>query len=264
MNPFEGSAEFYDDLYESKDYTAEAGHVDGLIKKYLPGAKSVLDLGCGTGRHAIKFAERGYSVVGVDRSPEMIARARGHRKQLPSQLRDRVSFEQGDIRRLQLGRQFDAVVALFHVISYQISNCDLLAAFTTAKMHLRENSVFVFDCWYGPGVLTDPPAVRVKRAQQGLGRLIRIAEPSMRINENLADIRYCFFVTGEAQQCSEFDELHTMRYFFAPELSLALKMTGFHLVTLAEWMTGREPDASTWNISVIAQAVAQTSVQRLM
>jgi hypothetical protein len=53
---------------------------------------------------------------------------------------------------------------------------------------------------------------------------------------------------GELCRCEEFDEMHTMRYFFAPELSLSLQITGFDIVVLAEWMTGREPDRRTWNV----------------
>jgi SAM-dependent methyltransferase len=253
VTAFERSAEFYDHLYKSKDYAAEADYVDALIQRHLPGAQSLLDLGCGTGRHAIKFTEKGYGVVGVDRSPEMIAKARGHREQLPPHLRERLTLEHHDIRDFRLGRQFDAVVALFHVISYQISNDDVLSAFTTARTHLRENGVFIFDCWYGPGVLTDPPVVRVKRLQQGLCRLLRIAEPRIRINEDLVDIRYDFVVTGRPEECSEFEEMHTMRYFFAPELSLVLQTTRFNLLALAEWMTGREPDKRTWNVSVVVR-----------
>src|SRR5438445_3704818 len=108
LNAFERSANFYDHLYEGKDYAAEADYVDALIQRYLPAAQSLLDLGCGTGRHAIKFTEKGYSVVGVDRSPEMIAKAHGHRKKLPLHVRERLTLERGDIRDLRLDRHFDA------------------------------------------------------------------------------------------------------------------------------------------------------------
>jgi SAM-dependent methyltransferase len=253
LTPFGRSAEFYDDLYEGKDYTAESDYVEAIIQRYLPGSQSLLDLGCGTGRHAIKFAEKGYDIVGVDLSPEMIAKARGHREKLRPHFRERLTFERGDIRDLRLGRQFDAVVALFHVISYQTSNDDLIAAFTTARSHLRDNGVFIFDCWYGPGVLTDPPVVRVKRLQRGFSRLLRIAEPAMRINEDLVDIHYGFVINGPREECSEFEEIHTMRYFFAPGLALALETTSLKLVALAEWMSGREPDSDTWHVSAVAQ-----------
>jgi SAM-dependent methyltransferase len=204
LNPFERSADFYDDLYESKDYPAEANYVDGLIQKHLPEAQSVLDLGCGTGRHAIKFVEKGYSVVGVDRSPEMIAKAQCQREQLLPHIRERVTFEQGDIRDLRLGRQFDAVVALFHVMSYQVSNDDLIAAFTTTKTHLRKHGVFIFDCWFGPGVFADPPAVRTKTLYSGSNRLTRFAEPVMLVNDNAVEVNYRFELTHESsRRCSE-------------------------------------------------------------
>jgi len=254
LTAFERSADFYDDLYEDKDYAAEADYVDLLIQQHSPGSRSLLDLGCGTGRHAIKFAEKGYSVLGVDRSPGMIAKARDHRQQLSQLIRERLTFEQYDLRDLQLDRQFDAVAALFHVVSYQNSNDDLIATFRSAKTHLKPAGLFMFDCWYAPGVLTDPPIVRVKRLLRGSSRLIRIAEPTMRFNENLVDIRYGFITTRASDGNAEFEEIHTMRYFSAPELSLALQITGFDVLAFREWLTGREPNKGTWNVSVVARA----------
>jgi SAM-dependent methyltransferase len=254
---FRESAHYYDSIYADKNYAAEVDYVDRLIQRFAPGAHSVLDLGCGTGRHAFEFAERGYAVLGVDRSSNMLKRAQEQKALLPSHLRDRLAFEHDDIRGLRLARRFDCVLALFHVVSYQNSNEDVLATFITAKTHVRRDGVFVFDCWYGPGVLIDPPVARVKRLQQGAHQLLRIAEPAMQINANLVDVRYRFVVEGgPLEQSSEFHETHTMRYFFGPELALALQMTGFKLVDLTEWMTNREPDRRTWSISVVAQSTA--------
>jgi SAM-dependent methyltransferase len=253
---FEESARYYDRFYADKNYAAEVEYVDQLIQQHAPGARALLDLGCGTGRHAIEFAERGYTILGIDRSGDMLARAQDQKAQLPSRVRSRLAYHHDDIRALRLDRRFDCVVALFHVVSYQTSNEDLIATLTTAKTHIQMDGVFVFDCWYGPGVLTDPPGVRLKRLQQGPSRLLRIAEPVLHFNQNLVDVRYSFIVAGGPGECSEFHETHTMRYYFAPELSLALEMTGFKLVALAEWMTGREPDNRTWSVLVIAQSVA--------
>jgi SAM-dependent methyltransferase len=255
LNPFERSADFYDDLYESKDYAAEADYVDSLIQQYSSRAQSLLDLGCGTGRHAIEFAEKGYTVVGVDRSSEMIMRAQGHREELLPHIRERVAFEQCDIRDLRLGRRFDVVVSLFHVVSYQISNDDLIAAFTTATTHMQTNSLFIFDCWYGPGVLTDPPAVRTKSFCSGSSRLTRFAEPVMRINENAVEVNYRFVRTDKMScRSSEFDEKHVMRYFFVPELALALQSVRLEPLAVNEWMRQHEPSRATWSIAVVAKS----------
>jgi SAM-dependent methyltransferase len=254
LNPFERSAEFYDELYEEKNYTAEADYVDGLIQKNLPGPKILLDLGCGTGRHAIKFAEKGYNVVGVDRSPEMIAKAHARQEQAPPHIRKRLTFKQGDIRDIRLGRQLDVVVALFHVISYQISNADFIAAFTTARAHLRQNGIFIFDCWYGPGVLSDLPVARTKTLYNGLRRLTRFAQPVMRVNENVVEVNYSFeLADAPSHTCSEFHEKHVMRYFFVPELFLALETVGLKPLLVTEWMSQREPGLATWSVAVVAK-----------
>jgi SAM-dependent methyltransferase len=257
LSPFERSAEFYDELYEEKNYAAEADYVDGLIRAHWPAARSLLDLGCGTGCHAIHFVERGYSVVGVDRSADMIAKAESRREQLPRRLRERVAFDKGDIRSLRLGRRFDAVAALFHVVSYQISNDDLLAALATARTHLQPNGVFVFDCWYGPGVLSDPPAARTKHVCRRSQRLTRIAEPVMQVNDNVVEVNYRFVLDNEAAHVAEaFSETHRMRYFFVPELLLALQIASLEPVTVSEWMSVDAPGCGTWSLSVVARQVS--------
>src|SRR5207248_11417549 len=63
-------AEAYDTLYRDKDYSAECDAIEHVFRLYGIGpVRRVLDLGCGTGGHAVPLAERGYEVVGVDRSP---------------------------------------------------------------------------------------------------------------------------------------------------------------------------------------------------
>ena len=60
------------------------------------------------------------------------------------------SFERGDIRFIRLADKFDAATALFHVISYQTTNEDLLAAFHTARAHLGEKGLFIFETEEAP------------------------------------------------------------------------------------------------------------------
>jgi len=67
----------YDALYRDKDYDGEVALVERLFREHGVGeVSSVLDLGCGTGSHAIRLAARGYEVVGVERSEAMLEVAR--------------------------------------------------------------------------------------------------------------------------------------------------------------------------------------------
>lgn len=250
MTVFGAYSRYYNLLYADKDYAGETDYVHGLIQKYHPEAKSILDLGCGTGRHDLLLAEKGYEVTGVDMSEEMLAAARSR----PSSHNSRLSFVQGDIRTVRRNLVFDAVVSLFHVFSYQITNADLVAAFATAKTHLKPGGIFIFDCWYGPAVLTDRPAVRVKRLEDEDVSVTRIAEPVMHPNENLVDVNYQISIrektTGSVQ---EIRETHRMRYLFRPEVERFLEESGFCLIEASEWMTEKPPGFDTWGVCFVAR-----------
>lgn len=134
MAVFGAYSRYYDLLYRDKDYAGEAAYVRSLIERTKPGARTLLDLGCGTGRHDALLAELGYSVTGVDRSSEMLEVARASAAKLGPEKAPR--FEQGDVRTVRLGKTFDVVVSLFHVVSYMTTNADLKQAFRTAREHL--------------------------------------------------------------------------------------------------------------------------------
>jgi len=246
MMAFRHYARYYNLLYADKDYAAEAGFVHGLLQKYAPGARSILELGCGTGGHAIELAAQGYELHGVDLSAQMLAMAQ---EKLAAAPQGRLSFEQADIRTLRLKRKFDTVVALFHVLSYQTTADDLAATFATARAHLNPGGVLLCDFWYGPAVLAERPEVRVKRMQDGIISVTRIAEPVLHTNLNVVDVHYQVFVQDqESGQIEEFHETHRMRYLFRPEIEALHEAAGFTHLECAAWLTGREPGCDTWGV----------------
>ena len=133
-----------------------------------------------------------------------------------------LDFSVHDIRSYQAGEAHDVVVSLFHVMSYQVANADVEAAMRTAAQALRPGGLFVFDCWYGPGVLAEPPHVRIFRASEPGTEVLRISEPTHLPNENRVDVRYEIIVGSGGEEC-RLHELHSMRYFFWPELEMFLR-----------------------------------------
>ena len=254
MSVFRHYARYYDLLYGDKDYAGEAEYVHGLIQRHVPGARSILDLGCGTGAHAALLAESGYEVHGVDRSADMLQRAEARRGELPSAAAARLSFRQVDVRTFQAGRTYEAVVSLFHVMSYQTTNEDLTAAFATAAGHLKPNGIFLFDCWYGPAVLADQPVVRVKHMQDETISVTRIAEPLLYPDENRVDVRYHVFIRDRKNgRVEELQETHSVRYLFTPETEQLLGLADMELIGSEEWMTGREAGFESWYVCFAAR-----------
>lgn len=241
MSVFAAYSQYYDLLYRDKDYAAEARYVHELIARYRPGARSVLDLGCGTGRHAALLAEHGYDLTGVDFSEEMLRVAR---ETAPG-----LKFVHGDVRSLRLGKTFDVVASLFHVMSYQTTNADLRAALATIREHLAPGGMFVFDCWYGPAVLTSRPETRIKRLEDANIQVTRLAEPVLYPNENLVDVNYQVLIRDKhGPALEELRETHKMRYLFVPEVQLLLDSEGLRLEAVKAFMSDEEPGFDTWGV----------------
>jgi SAM-dependent methyltransferase len=254
MSVFDGYARYYDLLYRDKDYAGEARHVHDIIQRHASGARSILELGCGTATHAIHLAAMGYAIHGVDRSHEMLAAATNGIQKAGPETASLIRLTEGDIRQVRLNDRFDVVIALFHVISYLPTNDDLKAAFKTAQTHLKPGGIFLFDCWYGPAVLSNPPVVRVKRMEDDETSVVRIAEPVMHPNENLVDVSYHVFIREKSLgQFEVLQETHRMRYLFKPEVEILLGNCGFRLAEFCEWMVGKDPGFSTWNVYFVAK-----------
>lgn len=243
---FDDYARYYDLLYKEKDYAGEAAYIHALIQKYKPGAKTILNLGCGTGKHDACLEQLGYQISGVDLSDTMLVEA--HKRAISGKL----EFFKGDVRAVDLGKKFDIVVSLFHVMSYQTTDDDILAAFRTAERHLVSGGIFIFDFWHGQGVLNDPPVIRVKHLEDETVRIVRIAEPVLKKDQNVVDVNYQILTLDKrSDQWSELHETHSMRYFFLPGIEQYLSDTGFSLKNASEWMSNK-PLSSGWYGLVVA------------
>ncbi|HNR86834.1 MAG TPA: class I SAM-dependent methyltransferase [Spirochaetota bacterium] len=243
---FKDYSRYYDLLYRDKDYGAEAGYIDTLIRRYANGpVRRVLDIGCGTGVHASLLAARGYEVDGVDLSTDMIAIAR-------TRGRDNLRFHVGDAVAFRLGWTFDVVVSLFHVVNYQTTNEGLAEYFENIIRHLEPGGTFIFDFWYGPAVLTQRPETRVKRLSDEHLGITRIAESDLLVNENRVNVNYEIQVenrkTGERHVIRE---THPVRYLFLPEVLHYVGQAGGRILRTEEWLTGQEPGTSSWGVCAI-------------
>jgi SAM-dependent methyltransferase len=260
VSAFNAYAKYYDLLYRDKDYQAEAIYVHEIIQRHAPGARSILDLGCGTGAHAAQFAELGYQVYGLDSSEWMLKAASDRLASLAPRTALRLQFSKGDIRNFRVGQQFDVVTALFHVISYQVTNEDLSMTLANAADHLDPGGILLFDCWYGPAVLSEPPSVRVKRLKDSSTSVVRISQPVVHANEHVVEVNYEMMVTDLAsRQVEEICETHRLRYLFLPEIERALQSVGFVCDVHVEWRTGAPLSSSTWYALIVARRIGEES-----
>jgi SAM-dependent methyltransferase len=251
----------YDSFYHDKDYEAECDLIEEAFRRYGDGpVRTILDLGCGTGSHAFSLARRGYQVTGVDRSPGMLAAARQKAASQPTGAADYLpTFLESDLRNLDLGKQFDAVLMMFAVLSYQLTNADVLAALATVRRHTRAGGLFIADIWYGPAVLAQRPGDRVKVISTPQGQIIRAATGSLDVYRHLCEVGYHLWRLENDRLVRETRESHQMRYFFPQELILFLNLEKLRLLNISAFKNlDQAPGEDTWNILVIAKFNAAT------
>lgn len=252
MEIFQDYAMYYNAFYQDKNYPAEARQVDSLLRKYGNEVKTLINFGCGTGKHDVELTHLGYNCTGIDMSKEMI-----HLAKCNAELENKdIVFCAADVRTYDPIIKYDAVVSLFHVMSYQVNNEDILAAFHSARKCLNIDGIFLFDAWYGPGVLSDKPSVRVKEVKNEQYRMIRVANPVMHDQTNVVDVSYDVFVINtKTNQTKEIRETHRMRYFFRPELEAYLKEMQFQLIDTLDCRTLGKTDFNSWTSYFIARAI---------
>lgn len=142
-------AELYDVVFESrgKDFAGEAEKLTGLIRGHMPGARSLLDVACGTGAHLAAFARSFEHVEGLEYAAAMakVARAR-----LPE-----VRIHSGDLRDFDLGRTFDALTCLGNSISCVNDREEFFAAIERIAAHVVPGGVLVVEPWWFPSNFLD-------------------------------------------------------------------------------------------------------------
>jgi SAM-dependent methyltransferase len=231
VKSFDEYAAYYDLLYSEKNYAAEAKYVENLLKKFsTKSPEHLLEIGCGTGRHAEYFLNHGYNLLGIDQSEEMIIAAKRRFEGVAHS-----QFFINDARDFEVNRQFDAAYSLFHVMSYLASVDDLKRCLLRVSKHLKSGGVFLFDCWNTPAVVADPPVVRFKEMKGKGVEVYRVALPSMNDKQIRIDFKIWVHAGGD-KNGKKIEETHLLKAYESDEIEVSLNECGLELIHSEPWM----------------------------
>jgi SAM-dependent methyltransferase len=223
-------ASIYDKLYNDQNWVSESKCVHELIVEFMsipdgkPARPSVLDLGCGTGNHT-RLLKNDYDMTGVDLSESMLVSAASKNPD--------VKFYQGDARTFKLDKKFDVVLMMSAVLGYQTTNDGVIETMKNVRGHLDDGGLFVFDVWYGPGVLLGKPTPRIKEFVEDGIHLLRKVDPVLDVLRNCCTCNYRWWVyQGDKVQTAA--ESHRVRYFFPEEIRLFFSLCGFKLLRVGQ------------------------------
>ena len=232
---FTKSAEIYDRIYSIKDYGEAARKVAGIVRAERPDARSLLDVGCGTGRH-LAYLREDYAVAGIDISDELIAVARRRCPDVP--------FHVGDMADFDLGERYDAVLCLFSAIGYVRTPERMREALGCMAAHVNPGGLVLVEPWFTPEAFwpdhltanfldDDDLKVAWMYVQRREGRL------------SILDIHY---MVGTTEGISTFTERHEIGLFTHEEYEAAFRDAGLEVAHDPQGLfqrglyVGRRPD----------------------
>ena len=220
MGDYAQSAEFYDLLYAAnKDYAAESTIIAQLIQAAAPTARRVLDVACGTGKHAEGLTALGFAVDGVDLEPRFVAAA--------AQRCPNGSFRVGDMTELLLPQRYDAITCLFSSIGYAHTPERLNRTLANFVAHLEPGGVVIIDPWFEPGELTDRWVGMVTGA--GDGRSVCRMQRTL-IDGSTSHLEFEYLV-GSPGGIEHLSERHSLGLFTREQMEMAFRAAGL----LVEW-----------------------------
>ena len=193
MTAFVRSARVYDALTAQKDYRRAVRALTKAVRIAAPHARSLLDVGCGTGRHLQHLRER-FNVEGFDLSRQMLALAR---ERCPG-----VRFHQGTLVDFNLARRFDVVTCLFGSIGYSETAANLRKAVRSMARHLHPGGVLIVEPWVSPDRFVTGRIVFDKAEEQGL-KVARMYVTKRRGMRSIFDSHYIVATAGGVEHFTE-------------------------------------------------------------
>ncbi|MCI4371827.1 MAG: class I SAM-dependent methyltransferase [Thermoplasmata archaeon] len=250
-------AEYYDLLYHGfVDYEGDVAFLERVFRRYRRGRpRSLLDLGCGTGNHALPLLRRGYGVTGLDASGPMlaIARRKARAEHLPLRL------VRGNMRSFHFGRSFDAAVSMFGAFGYLLAKQDVQGCLRSVRRHLVPDGLFAFEYWQTSGVRPGIQSwMRRERADQ---EILRLSESRFDPRTSRLTMDFHFLVFRGRTIRDRFDEQHVVRTYTRHDMNRLLEQAGFD--RLAEFaVTPKRKDfrrvtRETFRILAVARPRAQ-------
>jgi len=242
---------YYDLLNNQKQYADESDYIAKLLVSHFPKQSlDLIELGCGSGAHAEHLLKHTYihSIQGIELSQDMVKVAKD--KNIKSF--DVLQGDIADLEKLSLSKNFDAAISLFHVISYLTKTDEIISCFKAVQTNLKPGGIFLFDVWYTPAVYFQKPETRIRKVENDIIEVTRIAKSMVHEERNVVDVHFEIFVKDKTTNSIEvFSETHPMRHFSTPEIKLMADLSGFELAESHEFQTMKQPSVNTWGVTYI-------------
>lgn len=246
-NPYSLFAEVYDSLTEDVEYTKRAEYITTILRQNGCNPEFILDLGCGTGSITTLLAKKGYSMIGVDMSPEMlvIACEKAEKEGLD------ILYLNQPMEEFELYGTVGAVVCLLDSLNYITESKDLEHTFDLVHNYLDPDGLFIFDI---------NTAYKLKNILPG-NTFCGESDKAFYTWENFYDLDYdiCEFTLNffmkDGDKYSRHTEAHYQKAYTDAQIKKMLKKCGFELISTYNDVTFDAPTRTSQKVFYVARKI---------
>ena len=221
--PYETLAYIYDHVMQHVNYRNWATYIKSILSRYDVNPASVVDLACGTGNLTFELERFGYEVVGIDKSPSMIAAAK--EKGIANQAGS--SFHVGDLCELTAIRgigPFDTAVCAYDSFNYLLTTADVLCACEQVFRILVPDGLFIFD------VCTERNSLRYFDDVRDTGEGPGFSYKRHSYYDRKKNLQYNHFTIELESRLGVHEETHTQHIYSWSDLQLIVDACPFELL----------------------------------
>lgn len=245
MEAYTSFAAVYDTLMDNVPYEAWANYVEHLLKEYGISDGLVLELGCGTGNLTGALAKRGYDMIGVDLSEDMLEIAQ--EKKIQEGLD--ILYLQQDMRAFELYGTVRAVVSVCDSINYILKEAELLEVFRLVNNYLDPGGVFLFDLntVYKYSQIMGDAVIAENREECSF-----IWENTYYEDEQVNEYDLTIFQKEASGLYRKYEETHFQRAYQLEQIKELLEKAGMKYITAYHACSQKEPQKDSERIYVVA------------
>ena len=246
MAIYENFAQVYDVFMENIPYGDWLIYLEKIWQKFNLKPKLILDLGCGTGNMTIPLAKKGYELIGIDASFQMLAKAR--EKSIKEDLN--ILYLEQDMQSFELYGTVDCIISLCDSINYILEEDELLQVFKLVNNYLEPKGLFIFDIntiYKFENILAD------NSFSQTTENMAYTLENYFDKEEMINEFYTNFFIQDEETMLYQrFEEIHYEKAYTIDKIKSLLKQANLNLLAVYDELTFDEAKDDSQRIFFIA------------
>ena len=243
MDAYTSFAQVYDMFMDNVPYEQWGTYIHNILKEYGIDSGILLDLGCGTGKMTEFFADKGYDMIGVDNSSEMLEIAMENNSR-------GILYLLQDMREFELYGTVRAIYSACDCINYILDEDDLLRVFKLVNNYLDPGGIFIFDInsEYKYREILGENTFAENRPESSF-----IWDNFFHCDQNINEYDLTLFIRDEDDKYLRYTETHYQRSYSIHTIEELIAEAGMELLAVYDGYTEEAVKEDSERITIIAR-----------